>query len=165
MKSSKCNVGVNMKFDIRKMTAMDLAGVVAVEHDVFLSPWTQDMFKEEIENKLATYLVVEIAGEIVGYAGFWGVIYEAQITNVAIKQDFQRKGLGHALMKELIEEAKRQNLVRMSLEVRPSNPTARGLYFDFGFEEVGVRPGYYMDNGEAAILMSCEFFKEVQSET
>lgn len=150
-----------MDYIIRKMTMDDVDGVVAVEQDVFVKAWPRESFIEEMNNKLATYLVVQVADEIVGYAGFWGVIYEAQVTNVAIKTAFHRKGIGHALMNELIEEAKRQELVRMSLEVRPSNPVARGLYFDFGFEEVGVRPKYYLDNGEAAILMSCEFYPEL----
>lgn len=153
-----------IKICIRKMREEDLQGVFDVEHDVFKSPWTLEMFREEFNNKLATYMVVEVAGEIIGYAGFWGVIYEAQVTNVAIKHNYWRRGFGHALVKELIAEAKRQKLRRMTLEVRPSNPVARGLYFDLGFEEVGVRPRYYEDNGEAAILMNCEFYEEVDSE-
>ena len=78
---------------------------------------------------------------------------EAQVTNVAVKQNWQGLGLGRELMQALIKEARKQKAQSISLEVRASNLVAQNLYTSLGFQEVGVRPGYYLDNQENALLM------------
>ena len=140
---------------IRKATINDVDAIVDVELDVFTTAWSRQSFEEELNNVLTTYLIVELNSQIVGYAGFWLVIDEAQVTNVAIKHDWQSQGLGRKLMQALMKEAKLQEAINMSLEVRESNFTAQNLYETLGFTVSGLRPNYYLDDKENAVLMNC----------
>lgn len=143
-------------YQIREMTAMDVHGVAAVEQDVFTTAWSAEMFAEEMNNELTTYLLVCMDEEIIGFAGFWLVVDEAQVTNIAIKQDWQSRGYGRVLVNSLMQSAKKKGAGSISLEVRVSNKRALKLYAKLGFKKVGIRPGYYQDNGENAILMTCK---------
>lgn len=143
-------------YTIREMTAADVQAVSEVEHDVFTTAWSPEMFAQEMTNPLTTYLLVCMDEEVIGFAGFWLVVDEAQVTNIAIKQDWQSRGYGRVLVNKLMQTAKAKGALSISLEVRPSNKTARKLYEKLGFAEVGIRPGYYQDNGENAILMTAE---------
>lgn len=140
---------------IRKATINDVDAIVDVERDVFTTAWSRKSFEEELNNIMTTYLVVETEHQVVGYAGFWLVVDEAQVTNVAIKHDWQSQGLGRKLMQALLKEAKLQAAINMSLEVRESNFTAQNLYETLGFSVNGLRPNYYLDDKENAILMNC----------
>lgn len=143
-------------YTIREMTIADVQAVAEVEQDVFTTAWSPEMFAQEMENPLTTYLLVCMDEEVIGFAGFWLVLDEAQVTNIAIKQDWQSRGYGRVLVTRLMQTAKEKGAVIISLEVRPSNKLARKLYEKLGFTEVGIRPGYYQDNGENAILMLAE---------
>lgn len=141
------------EFTIRKMTADDIPAILAVETDVFTTTWSEQAFIDEYNNPLTTYLLLCNSENVIGYAGFWLVVDEAQITNVAIKHDWQGLGLGRELMQALIKEARKLKALSISLEVRASNLVAQNLYISLGFQEVGIRPGYYLDNKETALLM------------
>ncbi len=78
---------------------------------------------------------------------------EAHITNVAVHPNYQGMGLGRKIMEALILDAGQRNIERMTLEVRKSNEVAIGLYKSMDFMISGIRPGYYQDNGEDAIIM------------
>lgn len=143
-------------YTIREMTIADVRAVAEVEHDVFTTAWSPEMFAQEMENPLTTYLLVCIDDEVIGFGGFWLVLDEAQVTNIAIKQDWQSRGYGRVLVTKMMQAAQKKGAVIISLEVRPSNKVARILYETLGFSEVGIRPGYYQDNGENAILMMAE---------
>ncbi|MDT8900027.1 ribosomal protein S18-alanine N-acetyltransferase [Anaeroselena agilis] len=140
--------------NIRAMQLPDLEAVLAVEQSSFLTPWSREAFVAEIEdNDLACYLVAEAEGQVVGYAGMWIILDEAHVTNVALLPAFRGRGLGTRLMDTLRQVAKALGAARMTLEVRPSNHEARRLYGKLGFAERGVRPGYYTDTKEDAIIM------------
>lgn len=143
-------------YTIREMTAEDVQAVVDVENDVFTTAWSAQMFAQEIENPLTTYLLVCMDEEVIGFGGFWLVVDEAQVTNIAIKQDWQSRGYGRVLVGDLMKMARQKGALTISLEVRPSNKRAIKLYEKLGFAEVGIRPGYYQDNGENAILMAAK---------
>jgi ribosomal-protein-alanine N-acetyltransferase len=83
----------------------------------------------------------------------WLIVDEAHVTNVAIHPDFRGQGLGEQLMHELGRVAAYMGMRAMTLEVRVSNVRAIRLYTKMGFEEAGVRKGYYSDNGEDALVM------------
>lgn len=83
----------------------------------------------------------------------WVVLDESQITNVAVLPEGRGKGIGEALMREAIAYAKSLNVVVMSLEVRVTNEVAQNLYRKLGFQEGGIRKGYYTDNQEDALVM------------
>jgi ribosomal-protein-alanine N-acetyltransferase len=93
---------------------------------------------------------------IVGFTGIWIMADEAHITNIAMRESYRRQGIGELLLISIIDLAKELNARFITLEVRASNTTAQSLYHKCGFTQVGLRRGYYTDNGENAILMSTE---------
>jgi len=90
--------------------------------------------------------------EIWGYIIYWVVAGEMHLLNLAVHPTHRRRGIARALLTAALEEARSQGADVVWLEVRPSNAAALALYQSFGFEEIGVRPGYYSDNGEDALL-------------
>lgn len=93
---------------------------------------------------------------IVGFAGIWIMADEAHITNIATRESYRRRGLGELLLISVIDLTTELNASLITLEVRVSNTTAQSLYHKYGFNRVGLRRGYYTDNGEDAILMTTE---------
>jgi len=132
--------------DIKPMAEMDIL--------CFSAPWSEASFENEIkENHLAFYIVAEIGGQMVGYAGLWCIVDEGHITNVAVHPDFRRKGIGEALVSVLLSHTIQNGVTSHTLEVRESNIAAISLYTRFGFQPAGLRKNYYEDNGEDAIIM------------
>jgi ribosomal-protein-alanine N-acetyltransferase len=142
------------------MMPADLADVLALEHDLFPDdPWTARMFAEEVaqppESRL--YLIAEADGEraMAGYAGLMFVPggTQADVLTIAVAQEYWGRGIGSALLGALIAAAVERGCAEVFLEVREDNPRARGLYLRRGFEEIGVRRGYYQPSGVDAIVM------------
>lgn len=139
---------------VRPMMSTDIDGVLAIERLCFPTPWSHEAFKSEIEgNHCARYVVAEEGGLVRGYGGMWIILNEAHITNVAVHPDFRGVGIGEAIMKALINTAAQLKVDGMTLEVRVSNKIAKNLYEKLGFTGVGVRKGYYSDDGEDALIM------------
>jgi len=146
---------------IMTMTRDHLDQVVDLEEVCFSVPWTREAFHKELtENKLAHYLVLEIDGQIVGYGGTWYIMDEGHITNIAIDPQYRKQGLGRLLVKAMVEQALDHGLGHMTLEVRVSNQAAIGLYEKMHFKSEGVRPKYYTDNQEDALIMWLDLSKE-----
>lgn len=138
----------------RKMTLADVESVYAIELATFPTPWTLDSFYYELnENQFSHYLVAKEDGKLIGFCGMWLVIDAAQITNVAVIETARGRGIGEALMREAIRVAREANMDVMSLEVRVTNKVAQNLYHKLGFEDGGIRKGYYTDNQEDALVM------------
>lgn len=132
--------------DIKPMAEMDVL--------CFTAPWSEASFTQEIkENSMAFYIVAEIDGKIVGYAGLWCIVDEGHITNVAVHPDFRRRGIGEALVSVLLTHTIENGILSHTLEVRESNEAAISLYTKFGFVPSGMRKNYYEDNNEDAIIM------------
>jgi len=93
---------------------------------------------------------------IVGFAGFWIMADEAHITSIASRKAYRRQGIGELLLLSIIDQAAKLKARIVTLEVRASNIVAQSLYYKYGFKQVGLRRGYYMDNKEDAIIMSTE---------
>jgi ribosomal-protein-alanine N-acetyltransferase len=139
---------------IRRARKKDIASVTRLDRLCFSLPWSEQTFSQEITgNEFAFYIVAESDGYIVGYAGLWRILEEGHITNIAVHPDYRRKGLGKRLLTELMARTSRQGIARFTLEVRRSNSSAIALYLGMGFLIMGVRPGYYDDNGEDALIM------------
>ncbi|WP_424767966.1 ribosomal protein S18-alanine N-acetyltransferase [Paenibacillus sp. sgz302251] len=151
-----------MRFDhldlvYREMELNDIDAIIAIEQEAFTSPWTAEAFTNElINNMFARYMVMELNGEVIGYGGMWIIMDEAHVTNIAIRSDFRGQGLGDRFMRELQRTAVFLGAVKMTLEVRVSNEVAQGLYRKHGFEPSGIRPQYYSDNNEDALIMWAE---------
>lgn len=141
----------------RSMTVSDIPAILEIEHEAFTSPWSEEAFVNELTNNMfARYLVMEYRGEVLGYGGMWVIMDEAHITNVAIRFDMRGKGLGNRLLDQMQRTAVFFGAARMTLEVRVSNERAQTLYRKFGFQPSGIRPHYYSDNNEDALIMWAE---------
>jgi ribosomal-protein-alanine N-acetyltransferase len=97
--------------------------------------------------------VAEFSGQVVGYAGLWVIFDEGHITRIVVDPKFRRKGIGKSLVIALMEIGRKRGCKSFTLEVRSSNIEARNLYGGLGFEEVGLRRGYYEIEGEDAVIM------------
>lgn len=137
------------------MTVEDLSEVVEIEENSFAVPWSLNSFLSElIENERAVYLVAkDNLRRVLGYIGMWVVIDEGHITNLAVAPLFRRRGVGKKLLENLIKLSRVNGLERLTLEVRVSNTAAQKLYESFGFVSAGIRPRYYIDNNEDAMIM------------
>jgi ribosomal-protein-alanine N-acetyltransferase len=93
---------------------------------------------------------------IVGFSGIWLMADEAHLTNIAVHHQYKGKGLGELLLLATIDLAVSLKASFMTLEVRASNLVAQNLYSKYGFTQMGIRRGYYLDNREDAIIMSTE---------
>jgi ribosomal-protein-alanine N-acetyltransferase len=138
---------------VEPMTLDDIPAVHRIERASFPVPWPDYAFRQEIEsNRLAHYLVVRAGGQIVGYAGMWMMVDEAHVTTFAVLPDWRRRGIGGRLMLAMVRLAGELGARVATLEVRLSNVAARELYQRFGFRPVGIRPRYYSDNAEDALI-------------
>ena len=143
---------------IRLMTIQDVEQVMEVETDAFSSPWTKEIFENELKvNHYANYIVYELEDKIIGYCGFWLIAGDAQITNIAIHSSYRGEKRGEELLEAAITLIKGMDGKRVSLEVRESNVVAQGLYRKFGMEKGGIRKNYYQDNAEDAWVMWVDF--------
>ena len=137
----------------RAMTTDDAEAVAAIEEKSFAMPWKREDFWREAQNELATYIVGEFDGKIVAYAGAWVSFNQADVMSVAVAPELRGQGVGTILFGELIKAVKARGATAITLEVRPSNTAAIKLYKSFGLRSVGRRKGYYLDNGEDALIM------------
>jgi ribosomal-protein-alanine N-acetyltransferase len=163
---------------LRPLVTADLTDVLALEHELFPDdPWTPQMFADEIvqppESRL--YLIAEADAEDGGaerpdivsgpdrvpgpiMAGYAGMLFvpggiQADVLTIAVRESHRGRGIGSELLDALIQAARERDCAEVFLEVRADNPRAHGLYRRRGFEEIGVRRGYYQPSGADAIVM------------
>ncbi len=142
---------------IRPMRLVDLAAVQEIERACFATPWPAQAYRQELEsNRLAQYLVALIGDRIVAYGGIWLMVDEAHITTFAVHPGYRRRRIGERLLLALLALAADRRAREATLEVRLSNLPARRLYEKYGFRPVGIRPRYYSDNNEDALIMTTE---------
>ncbi len=142
---------------IEPMTLEDLPAVHAIERASFAVPWPDDAYRNEIRtNRLASYVVARLDEDVVGFAGLWVMVDEAHVTTFAVDPRWRRRGVGERLLLALLDLAVTRQAREATLEVRLSNLPARKLYEKHGFRPVGIRPRYYSDNGEDALIMTTE---------
>lgn len=139
---------------LREMMVEDLDQVMEIERDLFHVPWTREGYFTFLTREDAMFLVVEEKGQILGYCGLLMVLDEGDVTNVAVRRDRQKEGIGNFLMESLIRLADGLGVRTIHLEVRESNETAIRLYSRIGFKKDGIRKNYYENPVENAILMS-----------
>ena len=137
----------------RALTEADIPAIVAIEATALYDAWNENMLRNELDNALTTYLVMESEGKIIGYAGFWLVAGEAQVTRVAVQEELRGLGLGTRLTAAMVNKAWELGAEAVTLEVRESNLAAQKAYLTCGFASEGIRPNYYEDNHENAVIM------------
>ena len=139
---------------IRQAEEKDIRQIEELEKVCFADPWSYDSLEQDIlRNKLAFYIVAEVDGNVCGYVGIWNIVDEGHITNVAVSPDYRRKHIASNMLDVLIDACEEAGVERFTLEVRAGNEPAKALYAGKGFKEMGLRKGYYQDNGEDAIIM------------
>ena len=146
-----------VRLRIEPMRIDDLVAVHAIERASFAAPWPTNAYRSELEtNRLAHYLVARVEDEVVGYGGMWLMVDEAHITTFAVDPAWRRQRIGERLLLALLDLAIDRRAREATLEVRLSNMPARRLYEKYGFRPVGLRPRYYTDDGEDALIMTTE---------
>ena len=162
-------------YKIESMQWGDVPQVMAIERKAFTLPWSDYTYRHELlENRNAHYLVarrlngnvlskstwlsrlfkVDQKAPIVGYGGFWIILDEAHISTIASDEQWRGRGIGELMLLAMIERGIELGAHEVTLEVRVTNRVAQNLYRKYGFEVVGLRPGYYRDNNEDADLMT-----------
>ena len=139
------------------MTAAHLDEVAAIENDCFSHPWSRRSLESELQNETSRFLVAVEDGKVIGYIGMSAVLDEGYLFNVAVDSHYRKKGVGSALVRELVTWCQKHDFAFLTLEVRESNAPAIALYSRFGFVRVGERKNYYSDPAENALLMTKYF--------
>ena len=142
---------------LRAMKQADMAAIMALEEELFPEDaWTPEMFAAEFAQppSLRLYLVAEAGNALIGYAGmmFTGGS-QADVVTLAVAPVRWGEGTGTALLMALMDEAEKRGYREVLLEVRKDNARARRLYLRHGFDEIGIRRGYYQPSGVDAVVM------------
>jgi ribosomal-protein-alanine N-acetyltransferase len=143
---------------LRTMTHADLPAVMDIEIKNYAFPWSEDIFRDCFKAGYRCW-VCEAHGKVLGYSLLSLAVGEAHILNISVDPAEQGQGIGRKMMENAINYA-RGRAETVFLEVRPSNTAAIALYEDLGFNEIGIRKGYYpAENGrEDAIMLALQLF-------
>jgi len=133
----------------------DLPGILAIDRESFANPWGAETYEWEARHSdvARVFVLRPPEGPPVAYCAAWLVFDELHINNLAVAPAWRRRGLGAALLSEVLARTAREGAHRATLEVRASNLAARGLYERFGFRTVTARRGYYTNPVEDALVL------------
>lgn len=142
---------------ISRMSEKDVPELLALEKECFDLPWTENMFRCQIKLEgAASNLVYRENGRIEGYVIAWFGYEEIHILSIGVRPGKRGRGIADALLDGTLSEGGRQGCARAILEVRRGNLRAQNFYHRKGFRMIGVRRGYYSENGEDALVMEKE---------
>ncbi len=139
-----------MDLEIVKATSDDVADIKKIEDECFSVPWSEKSIEESLKNPCSHFYIAKVNNEAVGYIGVQIFSGEGYVTNVATLPEYRKQGIARALMERALEN----EMDFLTLEVRKSNLPAISLYRKLGFEEVGIRPKFYREPNEDAVLMT-----------
>jgi [ribosomal protein S18]-alanine N-acetyltransferase len=133
----------------------DLDGILAIDAESFLRPWTREMYEAELDNPAVTRIFVIRTPDrpVAGYCATWFLLPEVHINNLAVRPELRRRGLATYLLGRVLQRALEAGGERATLEVRRSNHAARRLYEGLGFRVRGVRADYYTEPVEDALIL------------
>jgi [ribosomal protein S18]-alanine N-acetyltransferase len=140
---------------LRPLLAADLNLVMRIEIDVYPFPWTRGNFDDALRAGYTAWAMLDSAGSMIAYAIAMLAVDEAHLLNLSVARAFQRQGYGWKMLEWMAQCTRDYGARSLLLEVRPSNEAALRLYQRYGFERIGVRPGYYPAVGgrEDAVVM------------
>ncbi len=146
--------GVSMKITITEMTPEELPEVMELEREVFSWPWTEGMFRDEMDRDYSfIFLAREPSGLLVGFICFWMLIDEAHILNLGIRKRYRRLKIASKLTLAALKFCCLRGAGAATLEVREKNNAAIRLYKSLGFVEAGLRRNYYESPPDNAVIM------------
>ncbi len=137
---------------IERFNERDLPEAVEIERACFSIPWSEAALRMLLCEPYCGF-TLRVEQVLVAYVGMLSVADEAQVLNLATLPEYRGRGYGRRLLMRMFDEARARGCLTVTLEVRESNKSARGLYESVGFTEVGCRPDYYQSPREAAIIM------------
>lgn len=144
--------------EIVKMDASHVPSVAEIEKECFgVDAWSERSVGSELNNPLSLWLVGVEDGRVAGYVGSQTVCNETDMMNVAVTEEFRRRGIAEQLVLTLVEQLKAIDSHSLTLEVRASNTPAIGLYNKLGFLQTGLRKNYYRNPKEDALILRKEF--------
>lgn len=138
---------------LRAMTASDVPEVARIETTAFSTPWSETTFRSLLERSGVELWVAEWGGELAAYAILRRVQDEGELANIAVRSDLRGRGIGSRLLSRMLKVAEDSGVRSLYLEVRESNELAREMYARRGFQEIGVRKGYYEGPREDARVL------------
>jgi len=143
------------ELQISEMRFGDIPEVAAIERTCFSEPWSENGFRSALEQGCSVYLVAreENSDQIVGYCGLLRSFEEAEILNVAVREEVRGRGFGYAMLSHLMENGRKRGIRRFTLEVRKGNAAAIRLYEKLGFVSAGIRRNFYRKPDEDAVIM------------
>jgi ribosomal-protein-alanine acetyltransferase len=145
--------------EIREATIADLAAIMAIENACFeTDAWSEAVMSSELEAKHTHYILGLEGDQVVGYAGLskLPLVVQADIQTIAVSPQHRTKGLGRALMANLMAKASELSAEEVFLEVRADNEVAQRLYESLGFSKIGIRKHYYQPDDVDAIVMRAD---------
>ena len=133
----------------------DLPGVLALQTSSFTNPWTAEALTWELEHSPVSrlYVLKDAGGRAVAFCACWQLVDELHVNSLAVAPERRRQGLGSELMRGVLDRARDEGAVRATLEVRRSNVAARALYEGLGFQVEAIRPDYYTNPREDALIL------------
>lgn len=138
---------------IRRANGSDADDIAYIEEECFSTPWSKKSISDSISHTPWHFFVALCDEKIVGYGGVYLILDEGQISNIAVLPAFRGRGIGLAILEEIIKCCGSEGCDRITLELRRSNSVARALYEKCGFVAVGERPNFYTSPVETAVLM------------
>lgn len=141
---------------IRRAAIDDIPGIHEIEVRNFSLPWSEESFRDCLNYDDTLFFVDEEEGKIAGFAVLRLFPDEAELYNIAVGEEYRRRGIADSLMNTLTDECDNRSMERILLEVRQSNAPARALYKKHGFTVLGVRAKYYDEPKEDAVIMERE---------
>lgn len=148
---------------IKDFDFVHIPPAVKIEELCFSDPWSEGAFTDSLKSEFSHFKVWEEEGSVLGYIGFYAVAGEGSITNVAVHPSQRKKGIGLALVREILTLGKELGLDYVTLEVRESNSPAISLYEKCGFRNMGTRRNFYTKPRENAVIMNYFFDKDTKN--
>lgn len=145
---------------IKKMCDADVNFAAEIEKLCFVHPWSEQSIKDEMNKENSVFLMAFEDDKAIGYVGLSVVFDEGYMGNLGVIEEYRKKGVGRALMQELLVQCQKLDLAFVTLEVRQSNTPAVNLYTSLGFIEAGRRRNYYKEPSEDALLLT-KYFREI----
>jgi ribosomal-protein-alanine N-acetyltransferase len=145
------------KVAIRKMDIQDLEDVFSIETSASLTPWSKNMFVEEMRNRFAYCFVLKIEDgskqPVIGFICFRNIKEESELLNISVRPNYRQLGIGKKLMQFYIDFSNRRGIRTFYLEVNASNQSAIHLYRLFSYQSSGVRKKFYQGKFDALLMM------------